>query len=179
MGRGVLASTTMTRIRTAIRAYASVDATPLAVVATLDRFARSEAPDDFVTLVYGVLDTAHGRVRLVNAGHLPPVIATMDGTALLADDAASVPLGVPGCRRTEAELHLGPGDALLLFTDGLVERRDRAIDDGLSALLEALRRTGAHVPLDESLQSVVTLMTADGAAEDDVTALVIRRGGTR
>jgi PAS domain S-box-containing protein len=177
MGRGVLASTTMTRIRTAIRAYASLDGDPPAVVAMLDRFARSEMPDDFVTVVYGVLDTATGDVRLVNAGHLPPVLVAADGTARLAQDDASVPLGVPGGRRTEARLHLGRGTSLLLFTDGLVERRDRGIDDGLSALLAAVQRPGAPMPLDESLQSVVTLMTADGAADDDLTALMIRRGG--
>ena len=108
MGRGVLASTTMTRIRTAMRAYASVDGAPLAVVSTLDRFARTEAPDDFVTLVYGVLDTATGHVRLVNAGHLPPALAGPDGAARLVDDESSVPLGLHGCR-VEAEVHLAPG----------------------------------------------------------------------
>ena len=177
MGRGVLASTTMTRIRTAMRAYASVDGAPLAVVTTLDRFARTEAPDDFVTLVYGVLDAATGDVRLVNAGHLPPVLAGLDGTARLVDDEASVPLGLHGCR-VEAELQLAPGATLLLFTDGLVERRDRGIDEGLTALLDAVRRTGARVPLEERLQVVVEMMTADGAADDDVTALMIRREGT-
>jgi PAS domain S-box-containing protein len=176
MGRGVLASTTMTRIRTAARAFASVDGTPLAVVATLDRFARSEAADDFVTFLYGVLDTDTGRVRLVNAGHLPPVLATADGEARFVDDAAGVPLGVPGCGRTEAELYLGRGESLLLFTDGLVERRDRGIDDGLAGLLDAVHRTAYRRPLDGRLQAVVARMTADRAADDDVTALMVRRG---
>jgi PAS domain S-box-containing protein len=177
MGRGVPASTTMTRIRTAIRAYASVDGAPLAVVSTLDRFARTEAPDDFVTLVYGVLDAATGDVRFVTAGHLPPVLVAEDRTARLVDDEAGVPLGLPGCR-VEAELHLAPGATLLLFTDGLVERRDRGIDEGLGALLDAVRSTGTGIPLEEQLRELVATMTADGAADDDVSALMIRRGAT-
>jgi serine phosphatase RsbU (regulator of sigma subunit) len=178
MGRGVLASTTMTRVRTALRAYAFVDASPLVVIGLLDRFVRTEAPDDFITLLYGTLDAATGRLQFVNAGHLPAVLVDADGSSALVDADAGVPLGVPGHGRVESDVVLQPGSLLLLFTDGLVERRDRGIDEGLSELMHAVCRTAAVEPVEARLEAVVAQMTSDHAADDDVTALLIRRGGT-
>src|SRR5262249_62409443 len=114
-----------------------------------------------------------GQVRLVNAGHLPPALTEASGRPRLVEEAG-VPVGVPGCRRADVQVVLGPGAALLLFTDGLVERRDRAIDDGLAALVDALATVEPTSALADQLDAVVAERTSDGAAVDDVTALASR-----
>jgi serine phosphatase RsbU (regulator of sigma subunit) len=175
MGRGVAAATTMTRIRTAARAYAWDDPSPAAVMAKLDAFIRREAPDDFVTMIYATLDTPTGRLRIVTAGHLPAVMLTHGQPGRLLDGDSGLPLGLTRSPRAVTEIDLAAGDALLLYTDGLVERRDRDIDAGLSAVLVACAAALPRTDLQDTLRHLVRVLVADQAPGDDVTALMIRR----
>ena len=89
MGRGVHAATTMSAVSGAIRAYALLDPEPAVVLARLDAFVATHAPSQFVTLFYGLLDTATGAVRYLLAGHLPPLVLEAAGPR--AEDAAPAP----------------------------------------------------------------------------------------
>jgi PAS domain S-box-containing protein len=189
MGRGVAAATTMTRIRTAARAYAWDNAAPAAVMAKLDAFIGREASEDFVTMIYAVLEPATGRLTMANAGHLPAVVLRLGSEpgggscADLLTAGAGLPLGLTMVQRVLTSVELGPGEALLLFTDGLVERRDRAMDDGLAALRDGCSRARGTEPLQDILDQLVGELVDGHAPGDDVTALMIRRrpadGGRR
>ena len=173
MGRGVDAAATMTRVRSAIRAFASVDADPLVVLRKADAFAAREWPEQFITVLYVRLDPRTGEVTVANAGHLPPVL--LDDDAVLMEIEGSPPLGLPmGDRRTRAA-GLEPGAALLLVTDGLVERPGHDVYAGLAAVSARARELlGAA----ETAQSTVQrLVDEAGPAElaDDVTVVLVRR----
>jgi serine phosphatase RsbU (regulator of sigma subunit) len=177
MGRGVAAATTMTRLRTAARAYIWDDPDPTTVMTKLDAFIQREAPDDFVTMVYATLDTATGRLALVNAGHLPPLVHPHGKPCRLLEGTEGLPLGLATSARTVLDLDLAKGDALLLYSDGLVERRDRDIDTGLALLTECDSRP-ASADLQQSLSDLVESLVDGQAPGDDVTALAIRRRPT-
>ena len=175
MGRGVASATTMSRIRTAARAYAWLDPEPAAVLSKLDAFVSRETPDDFVTMLYAVLDPGSGCMRLVNAGHLPPVHISAGGTCTQVVGPTQLPLGLTAAARPLHLLRLEPGDALFAFTDGLVERRDQAIDASLAALVDVLRTIPPRARVGQIIERVVAELTADLAPGDDVTALIVRR----
>jgi serine phosphatase RsbU (regulator of sigma subunit) len=178
MGRGVSAATTMTRLRTAARAYVWDDPDPKTVMVKLDAFVQREAPDDFVTMVYATLDTATGRLAVVNAGHLPAVILPQGQPCRLLEAGGGLPLGLTSSPRSVEQLELDDGGGLLLYTDGLVERRDRDLDTGLGALLQACAAPLPSTDLQEFLSRLVESLVIDQAPGDDVTALMIRRRTT-
>lgn len=175
MGRGVSASTTMTKVRTAARAYCWVDPTPAVVMRKMDAFVRREAPDDFITMVYATLDPATGAMSVVNAGHLPCVLLSGDGSSSLVKSVNGLPLGLERDDRPADSVSLAGSDALLLVTDGLVERRDRDLDRGLLALQVALGAAHAWGDPQETLDRLVAAMTVDQGPGDDITALIVRR----
>jgi serine phosphatase RsbU (regulator of sigma subunit) len=175
MGRGVRAATTMTRMRASVRAYVSEDPDPLAVLARLDRLVLGEGLQDFVTLLICRLDPATGVLEVANAGHLRPLVVH-EGTARTLPVPAGPPLGLSPEPRTASAAVLPPGATLLLFTDGLVERPGRDIDDGIDLVVEVAGRADGAV--DELVGQVVgTLGRAGGrpAGGDDVTVLAVRR----
>ncbi|MEX5719355.1 PP2C family protein-serine/threonine phosphatase [Geodermatophilus maliterrae] len=114
------------------------------------------------------------RMRWANAGHLPPLVINPDGSvAELATWRGDLLLGVdPEARREESMVTLDRGATVLLFTDGLVERRDADLDAGLARLREALREL-AHRPLQEMLDEVLERLV-DGHPEDDVALVAVR-----
>ena len=173
MGRGVQAASQMAAIRSALRAFVSLDPDPAVVVTNLDRmFAAFDSPQ-FVTLAYLVVDTTRDELSIVNAGHLPPLIVSSAGDVSAADVVTSLPLGVRPDTRIADVVQLPPGAAVALFTDGLVERRREDIDEGIARLSEQLR-TSPGQSLEQAVSTLVTAMH-DDARQDDVTLLVARR----
>jgi sigma-B regulation protein RsbU (phosphoserine phosphatase) len=155
VGRGIGAAATMGQLRSALRALASTGLGPAALLEALDRFARAHAVGRMATLAYAQVDTGEGRVRYACAGHPPPVaIAPGGGT------------------RAEGELALGPGGGLVLYSDGLVERRTQPLRTGLDALLAALDRAGA--PPGRGLAPALAdeLLAGEGR-DDDVCVLAL------
>jgi serine phosphatase RsbU (regulator of sigma subunit) len=125
-----------------------------------------------VTLVYAVIDPSAARVELVNAGHYPPLVVPADGPASWAQTAPRRLLGTEPDDCTATTLPYLPGDTLLLFTDGLVERRSEVIDVGLKRALvhaDVLRDSG----LPAALARFVELVQGDDG-DDDITALAVR-----
>lgn len=172
MGRGVAASAAMAQMRAATRAFASVDPTPESVLDALDRMVTRFDADQLVTLVYVLADARAGTLHVASAGHLPPLLAHPDGTVERLPDADGPPLGLADGRHG-LELPFGPGDSLLLVTDGLVERRDEDIETGLTRLQNAMRALRGAT-LDDALSRLVRTV-GDESADDDVAALVLRR----
>jgi serine phosphatase RsbU (regulator of sigma subunit) len=157
--------------------YSSGD-TPAGVLGQLDRAVRGLALDTMATCLVARLepddDGAGTTLRWSNAGHLPPAVLGPDGTVTLLDDGpVDLLLGVaPDTARTDRAVVLEPGATVLLYTDGLVERRDRDLDVGTAALAEVLQRC-AGLPLAELCDRVLERLFLPDA-EDDVAVLAVR-----
>lgn len=134
-GHGLQAAAAMAQLRMAVRAYAVHDPAPVAVMNGLHDLVRELPMAEMVTLLYVLYDPDNGTMRFTNAGH-PPALLIDDGDTRYLDGGLAPPLGVlTRSDYTEASLHLRPGATLLLYTDGLVEKRTLSIQDGLDRLL--------------------------------------------
>ena len=133
-GSGLSAAVIMGRMRSALRAYALEFPDPADVLRKLDRKMQYfEEGDVMATVSYAVLDPDSGQLAISSAGHFPPVIAAPGQRGAVAQIAVDPPIGVADTpRRQVTTLALAPGAVLCLFTDGLVERRDEPIDDGIT-----------------------------------------------
>ncbi|MFE1449786.1 SpoIIE family protein phosphatase [Streptomyces olivaceoviridis] len=134
MGNGIDAAATMGRLRTATCAYADLDLDPEEVLRHLDKI-TCDLEHYIVTCLYAVFDPHTRQCRMANAGHMPPALARTGEDPRLLDLPSGAPLGVGGIRFETAAVGLGPGDLLVLYTDGLVETRQHSIDDRLNTLL--------------------------------------------
>ena len=173
-GRGIAAAATMGQIRNALRAYALKGAAPAAVMDDLHALVAASAGSvTFATVLYVALDPATGEGELATAGHLPPLLVHPDGATELLPIPTCPPLGLSDAPPSvAARFRLALGDTLWLYTDGLVETRERPIDAGLAALADLAGRTGGDLePLADTL-----LATLPRSREDDVALLGLRRG---
>jgi sigma-B regulation protein RsbU (phosphoserine phosphatase) len=177
-GKGLPAALLMSNVQAAVRVFASSTAAPAEVCAKVNRILCGNlAANKFVTFVYGVLDTRCGRFTYVNAGHNPPILATAAGRVGELRDGGMA-LGFDA-DETYAEGHvdLGPGDCLLLFTDGLTEAEDEAEQPfGPERLAERLV-AGLDIPVPQQLERIVDEVCAFGSEplRDDSTALLLAR----
>jgi GAF domain-containing protein len=173
-GKGVLAASRMGQLRTAQRAHSLEGLSPAAVVARLN--ALVEATESFLaTVVAFDLDPVTGELRYCVAGHLPPLVCRAGGECTLLRGDGSLPVGVDARTPfTEQAVVLGPGDAALFYTDGLVERRGRDLEAGLSLLTEAV---GAYrgTSLDGLVDDVLGRLVEPRDLRDDVVLLALRR----
>ena len=173
MGKGVQAAAGMGRLRSALRALAHANPLPEAVLQGLDRvFSATEGTDQIATLVYILLDPRSRRAAVSGAGHLPLALVRAGAAAEFVDaGGGSTPLGWPEARR-QRTLELGPGDLLLGFTDGLVERRGVDIDEGLGEVLAL-----CSSPVDsaeELVERVSSSLMERTSGRDDATVLAVR-----
>src|SRR5581483_4805315 len=141
---GLPAATLMAELRHGARALAVVEPSPSrlldALATTLTR------RDAFATATYFRIDPSSGRAVWASAGHLPALLVHADGSAALLSGQTGPPLGTPEASWDESAVVLQRGDALVLFTDGLVERRPAPIDDGLQRLRQCAEKyAGATV----------------------------------
>ncbi|GAA2459399.1 ATP-binding SpoIIE family protein phosphatase [Streptomyces macrosporus] len=172
MGRGVRAAAVMGQLRTAVRAYARLDLPPHEVLQLLDGLAAEIDPNQIATCVYAVHDPNEGRLVYASAGHLPILVRDPDGTVHRADASTGPPLGTGGWLHTSASVPFGPGSAAVLYTDGLVERRDADIDQGIEALERAFAgATGGPQVVCDRLQRALGITAAH---DDDVALLVLQ-----
>lgn len=171
-GSGLSAAVIMGRIRSALRAYALEFPDPADVLGKLDRKMQYfEEGDVMATVSYAVLDPDSGQLRVSSAGHFPPVIATPGQRGAVTQIAVDPPIGVADARRRQVTtLALAPGAVLCLFTDGLVERRDEPIDDGITLLCE----TVTPGPPESVCASVMQALVGSQYPGDDIALLVSR-----
>ncbi|MER5433990.1 SpoIIE family protein phosphatase [Streptomyces sp. NPDC002588] len=172
MGRGVRAAAVMGQLRTAVRAYARLDLPPHEVLQLLDGLAAEIDANQIATCVYAVHDPNEGRLVYASAGHLPILVRDDRGEVQRADEPTGPPLGTGGWIHASGSIGLGPGSTAVLYTDGLVERRDQDLDEGIAALERALSgATGTpQVVCDRLVRSAG--VTADH--DDDVAVLVLQ-----
>ncbi|WP_410614754.1 PP2C family protein-serine/threonine phosphatase [Amycolatopsis sp. lyj-109] len=173
-GHGLDAAVIMGRLRSALRAYALDCESPAEVLAKLDRKANHFEHGAMATVAYGIIGPDRETLTLSLAGHLPPVLALAGEAGRLIDAPPDPPIGLtigePERRTTVLEL---PSDGVLvLYTDGLVERRDRPVDVGMHQLAQAVR---AGDP-ERVCARVMAVMIGNRPAQDDVAVLAIRRG---
>ncbi len=177
VGHGLSAATVMGQLRSACRALLLENPDPAAALSGLDRFAARLPGALCSTAFCAVLTPETGEVRYSSAGHPPPVLVRADQTTELLENAQSIPLGVkPGRPRPEAEVLLPPRATLLLYTDGLVERRRAPLTDGISRSAELIARNPDATT--ETLAGLLMSQLApDRGYEDDVALLVLRVPG--
>lgn len=173
-GRGVLAAASMGQLRSSLRAYMVEGLGPADALSRLNAFMLSQEKMEFATVAVGVLHCATGHVRFSSAGHLPPLVVDANDGAHLRDVPSALPVGIVGDGRfIETEFDLRPGQALALYTDGLVETRSGDIDDATSRLRETLSQEPVNA--DTLLQRAMEHVPAQRA--DDVTCLVVHYAG--
>ena len=144
-GHGTQAAATMAQLRMAARAYALAGNSPAAALEQLNAVAHGLGSHAMATMLFLVMDPDTGEFVFASAGHLPPLEVTRPGGSRFLDGGLAAPLGsAPFIAYREARGVLEPGATLLLYTDGLVEKRGRHIDDGLSMLAGL----GTSAPLD-------------------------------
>ena len=138
-GHGVEAASFMGRVRNALRAYAFEDSDPATVLLRLHRLIRNQDDDAMVTAFVARYDPATGLMSWSRAGHPPPLLVAPEGTTRFLDDVNGAPLGTMVREYRTATTRLDPGALIVCYTDGLIERRDRILDDGLAWLDERVR----------------------------------------
>jgi len=172
VGRGLGAATAMGQLRTAARAAADPELGPAQVVERLDRFVGRTGTGFMASLVYAELDLTSGTLSYSCAGHLPPLLVRADGTSSFLWLARATPLGVQGTSARAADtVHLRPGDVLVLYTDGVVERRDRSLAatlEDLAASVSMRRAAGTR------LQDLPGELVAQAVEHDDACVLAVR-----
>ncbi|HET6626815.1 MAG TPA: SpoIIE family protein phosphatase [Nocardioidaceae bacterium] len=174
-GRGVTAAAAMSQVRSAVRAYLAIDPHPSSVIGKLDVMFATYDLTRLVTLVYAVAYPDRDELWTVNAGHPPPVLVRADGSVEQLPLGDHGPLGFATTSRNPVVRALHPGDAVLAFTDGLIERRTEDIDEGQRRVVESchlLASADLARALDDLVESV-----RDHTREDDIAALVARRTG--
>ncbi|MFF5231637.1 SpoIIE family protein phosphatase [Dactylosporangium sp. NPDC000521] len=170
MGRGVPAAAVMGQLRAAVRAYARLDLPPADVLEFLDGVVRDLREDQIVTVVYAVYDPGERSLTYANAGHLPPLLLLPGGTVRPLT-VSGPPLGTGPLTLSEERVELPVGALLTLYTDGLVEHRDRDLDTGIDAL--AARVGTLTGPLADVPDRLVDALLPDGP-DDDITLLLAR-----
>ncbi len=167
VGRGVRAAAVMGQLRAAVRAYAQLELSPADVLECLDEVVRHLGPEQLVTCLYAVFDPRDRSLTYANAGHLPPLLALPGEAPVRLDAVVGPPLGTGAAGVGERRETLEPGALLTIYTDGLVERRGRVIDEGIDRLAEALGAASGDVA------ALVDALVPDGS-DDDIALLTAR-----
>ncbi len=181
VGHGIASSATMGRLCTAVRTLADVDLPPDELLTHLDDLVTHLATDDTAdevaelgaTCLYAVYDPVSRHLTMAAAGHPPPAIVLPDGTASLVPITAGPPLGVGGLPFESVELELPEGATIALYTDGLIEDRERDLDHATDALCRALLTPVESL---DALCDAVLKAVMPTEPSDDVALLLVRTG---
>jgi signal transduction histidine kinase/serine phosphatase RsbU (regulator of sigma subunit)/DNA-binding response OmpR family regulator/anti-sigma regulatory factor (Ser/Thr protein kinase) len=172
VGRGVRAASAMGQLRNAVRAYLLEGYGPAQTLARVNHLLDTLG-GGFATLACLCVDTATGTLRYANAGHPPPLIVGPDGATRWLEDGLAPPIGAAReIAYRQAEDTIPDGGALVLYTDGLVERRGEPIDTGLSRVAEAASDSPAHAV---TLARRLVAAMPGSARPDDVAVLALSR----
>ena len=170
-GHSLHAATVMAELRHAVRAYAVEGHPPGVVLELANRFMRTVLPAESATVCLLTLEPDTGRIRLASAGHLPPLLH-VDGAARFLSPKGPL-LGINAPRPADLEFTLPPGGTLVLYTDGLIERRDADIDIGLAALAECA--ADVEQDLDAFCRRLVRQLAGPDQQADDIAVVALRR----
>jgi serine phosphatase RsbU (regulator of sigma subunit) len=177
-GRGMAAASTMGRIRPALAAYVRDGHGPREAVERLDNRMREFERREMTTLLHLHYEPGSGAARYVRAGHPPALAKLPDGEIRELRGKGAPPLGIlEGIALHENSTELPPGSLLLLYTDGLIERRESDLTEGLARLKAAL--AAAPMNADEALASIESAMQITDIPDDIATLAMLVRGGQR
>ena len=174
VGHGVRAATTMSELRNALRAFAVEGHSPKEALARLDRVVHATlGPGMIATVLFMIIDAAEGILTLARAGHPPPALRDVEGRVRFLETDRTPPLGVDQhVAPSEAQYPIRSGETVLLFTDGLVERRRESIAVGYERLKGAFESAPAAV--EGICDHVLERTIAEQPSDDDVALLVVR-----
>ncbi|KAB2354561.1 SpoIIE family protein phosphatase [Actinomadura montaniterrae] len=164
MGHGLTSAAIMGQMRTAVRTLAVEDMRPDLLLRQLDALARRLGEGYVATCLYAVYDPVARRCSFANAGHVPPVLVSESGESRVLPVPAGLPIGVGGEPFETMEIDVEDGSRLVLCTDGLLERRDRDIDQGLEKLRVLL--AGPARPLDATCDTLLDVLATTAPADD-------------
>mgnify|MGYP000854572084 FL=1 len=174
VGHDLAAATVMGQLRSACRALLLERASPAAALVGLDRFACLLPGAQCTTVFCAVLEPGTGELVYSSAGHPPPILVHADGTTRLLDDGHSISLAIrPDWPRTEGRVRIPARSTLLMYTDGLIERRRQSLDDGIVRAAELVRGDSAAA-LDQLADHIMARLAPPNGYQDDVALLVYR-----
>ncbi|MET7950988.1 SpoIIE family protein phosphatase [Micromonospora sp. NPDC005324] len=177
VGHGLQAATVMGQLRSACRALLLQDSSPARTLTALDRFAAQLPGALCATVFCGVLDPTTGQLRYASAGHPPAIVTSPDGSTRLLDQGHSRPLGVRGsAERPEAEELVPARATLMLYTDGLVERRRQPLTAGIDHVVTVIQN-GRAQPIEMLATDVMDQLAPPSGYDDDVAVLLYRHPG--
>ncbi|CAN5875554.1 SpoIIE family protein phosphatase [soil metagenome] len=175
VGHGLAAATVMGQLRSACRALLLEHPSPSAALTGLDRFAARLPGAGCTTAFCAVLSPDTGEVVYSSAGHPPPILVQADRSAQLLEDGRTIPLGIrQNWLRPEASVVMAPRSTLLLYTDGLVERRRDSLDQGIIRAT-GLVQEGRSSELEDLSSQIMARLSPDGGYQDDVALLLYRQ----
>ena len=172
-GHGVQAAAEMTQLRHMLRAYFLIERSPARALAMLDRAVAASIPGTLATCVCAVLDGNSGRAVISSAGHVPAVVVRRGQRAEFVEAGADPLLGLETGERHEVGLDLEEGDLLVLYSDGLVERRTQLVDVGLRSLADLATSLAGEADLHAVTEGLLGIH--GGSREDDVCVVAVRR----
>ena len=175
VGHGLDAATIMGQLRSACRALLLEHDSPAAVLSALDRFASRLPGARCTTAFCAVLNPDTGELVYSSAGHPPPILVQADRSTRLLEGARATPLGLPyDHSRPEAYDVLSPRATLLLYTDGLVERRREPLDVGIARAVDLVLDNRATA-LDDLANEIMARLAPNDGYQDDVAVLLYRQ----
>jgi serine phosphatase RsbU (regulator of sigma subunit)/anti-sigma regulatory factor (Ser/Thr protein kinase) len=174
-GHGVRAAVTMGRLRTAIQTLAMLELPPAESLQQLDELMQTIGAREphFATCAYGVYDAVTGEIELAVAGHLPPLLVHPDGRNEYLEVTPSPPLGVGEGGVETKVIPVEDGSLFVLYTDGLVESRDRDISEGLDRLQSAFGEGAPERDLEDLCKTALDGVYSD-AKRDDIAVLIAK-----
>ncbi|HEY6738352.1 MAG TPA: PP2C family protein-serine/threonine phosphatase, partial [Actinopolymorphaceae bacterium] len=175
VGYGLKAAAVMGILRSALSAANRALERPQAALEVMGRHVQSFEDAVSTTAVTVLVDRQNRVITYSSAGHPPPILLHADGSCELLDQATDPPLGArpdPAVPRPQANLGYRPGDTLLLYTDGLVERRDEDIDVGLNRLIDILGESTGLSP-DELADTVLERLGVSDGTDDDIALITV------
>ncbi len=175
VGHNIASAAAMGRLRAAASSLAGETApNPAVILDALNRFARGPDGTNFATAVCVIIDPSTGRLSYASAGHPPAIVVAPDGTVTSLFHPQSAPLGV-AVRLTggEASIDLEPGSLVVLYSDGLIERRGEPLDVSIGRL-ENLLADNRHMPVSVLADFVVETLAAHTPPTDDIVIVCFR-----
>ncbi len=170
-GHGLQAAALMTQIRNALRAHLFESLGPSASIAKLSSFVATQEPDAFATIICVEIDPLTGQGVWASAGHPAPIILSRNGRSRYLQGKPGPPIGCGDVRPIEHAVALQPDDRLVMFTDGMFERRGVDLDIGLTHLMITTEQTSGHPDVNAACEFILREMLS-GSHDDDVCLLI-------
>lgn len=178
-GKGTAAALLMSSLHAAVHAQISANSSIEQTITSVNEYLSENTPSNrFVTLFIGELEPQTGKLRFINAGHNPPIVARASGEIELLE-AGGLPLGLMSFAEYESgEISLGHGDVLVVYSDGVSEANNIRDDEfGLDRLKNVIK---AHISrpaaaIRDKVESALSEFTGTAPANDDITLVIVKR----